>query len=206
MKKRGYIDDIMKRIRGERVLDIGCLGSYKESQLKRHRYYRKAASEIVGIDYNRYYLKKVSKGFNIHYCDITNSDNVHDIKKRFGVFKHIIATDLIEHIGDVGLFLQNLHILLDDNGVLYLTTPNVRAPFYFNMFSGKIKEKINNDHMCWYELATLSFLFKRYSFKIKKVTFCSDKTDLRAAQRLNLVYKDWMGKKLYVIVEKTKKI
>ena len=133
---KGYIKDIQKRIENERVLDVGCLGSYEKSQLVRHNIYKSSASEIIGLDYNDEFLVKAYKAGhkNIYYCDITDKYDVMDIHLQFGSFKHVIATDVLEHIDAAGPFFANIKTLMDDDGFLYLTTPNVRSPYWFSMF------------------------------------------------------------------------
>lgn len=204
MNIKEYIEDIGKRIKGEKVLDVGCLGSYDKSQLVRHNHYKKAASEIIGIDYNEDYLRKAldAGNKNLYYCDITNSESIYNISNKFGKFKHIIATDVIEHIDKVGMFCQNMKALMEDDAYLYLTTPNVRSPYWFSMFTKKRPEKINEDHMCWYDEATLGFLLKRYDLIIDKINYCTDNNDKKSARMFNLKFESWMGRRMYLIVRK----
>ncbi len=46
-------------------------------------------------------------------------------------FDLIILQDVIEHLTDVNIFVENLRILLKQNGIIYLSTPNKLSIFNF---------------------------------------------------------------------------
>lgn len=198
METHGYINDVKKRIRGQRVLDVGCLATWKENILRRHREYKKTASEIIGIDYNKEFLNLVPDA-NIHYCDMTNYDDVTNILNRFGKFSHIIATDVIEHIDNLGLFLESLNRLSNDDVSIYFTTPNSRSYFWNRQFN---TQKINHDHVCWFDDNTLKALMKRYGFYISDLKYCFNKNDARSSSKLGLKFESWMGRRIYFIIKK----
>jgi 2-polyprenyl-3-methyl-5-hydroxy-6-metoxy-1,4-benzoquinol methylase len=111
-----YVQDIQNRVRGCRVLDIGCLATAKRNILVRHKEYRKYTKEMIGIDYNKEFLEivKLSGEKNIYHVDITNNTQVEKFIEQFGIFNHIIATDIIEHIGNLTLYLDNVYKLMSE--------------------------------------------------------------------------------------------
>ena len=196
-----YVKDICERIKGKKVLDIGCCASTEKNLLKRHNEYKKTAKEIIGIDYNKQLLKiAIEKGNkNLHCVDVTDGQTVNDFMLQFGKFDTIVCTDVIEHISNPGLFLDNLKKLLTDKGKVYLTTPNARSTRWYAMYV-RNRIKINDDHVAWYDTFTLKVLLKRHGLKITKTMYHS--AEGGDAQFLKLNHQDWMARRLYVIIEK----
>ena len=97
-------------------------------------------------------------GFNV-LCG--NLETI-DIGKTFDV---IVAGDLIEHLSNPGLFLDNMKKHLRRDGVLILHTPN---PFgitrFFQMLTKKHVE-VNPDHACYYDVLTITQLLKRHGYE-----------------------------------------
>lgn len=198
-----YVDDIANRVKGKKVLDAGCCASTSKNLLKRHNIYKKDVKSILGIDYNKSLLKEAKSKFgvdNLRYCDLTNNNDVDEILNEFGTFEAIISTDVIEHIGNLTLYLDNLYRLLDNGGLLYLTTPNMPSSIFYKRYYELGHPKINIDHVCWFDATTLKVLLERSNFKLKKVMY--HKKEAQAAKTLGLKFKEWMCRRLYVIASK----
>jgi 2-polyprenyl-3-methyl-5-hydroxy-6-metoxy-1,4-benzoquinol methylase len=202
MKKfADYVVDIQKRVKDKRVLDIGCLATTEHNILLRHKEYRKYTKEMVGVDYNKDYLKMCEGEKNLYYLDITNTKEVNIFIEKFGTFSHIICTDIIEHIGNLTLFLDNVYKLLNKNGNLYITTPNALCPdLWCRSIDNDGNSKANPDHICFFDIRTLTALLNRSKLKVKEVMFqgVGDKN----LKRLNLKLAPWMGKRIYIIATK----
>lgn len=199
---KSYVEEICKRVEGKRVLDVGCCASYSKNLLKRHRLYKKSAKEIIGIDYNRELIAEAKERLNytVHFCDLTNSSDVQDIRNKFGEFDTIICTDVIEHVGNLTSFLDNINYLMTEKGVLHLTTPNMRSPRWLSMFNNN-NFKANKDHICWLEVFTLTNLLKRSGLKIVETMYHHQEDGAVSALKL-LKAKPWMARRLYVVVVK----
>ncbi len=204
MQLNEYIDNISLRIQGARVLDIGCLGSFHDTILVRHNHYKKAAKEIVGLDYNADLLAKVKAtgAKNLHYCDIADVDMVKQIQKKLGTFEHVIATDIIEHIGNLTIFLDNVKRFMSKDGSLYITTPNIRSPSWLAMWAGEARPLFNYDHICWFDLDTIKTLLNRSNFKIQRIFYCTYIRDKEYAKLFRLKWKSWMSRRLYIIARR----
>lgn len=197
-----YVMDIQNRVRGQRVLDAGCLATARHNILKRHDQYGKYAREMIGVDYNREFLEiaKSKGGKNLHYLDLVDDGQVEKFINRFGTFGHIIATDVIEHVGNLTLFLDNIRRLLNGDGNLYLTTPNALCPRYLHYaIQNDGRTKVNPDHICWFDIQTLTSLLNRSNLSIKETMY-------QQAENVdgNMVTKTrpWMGKRIYVVAVK----
>lgn len=198
---KSYVEEINKRIAGKRVLDIGCCASTSKNLLKRHFLYKKVAGEIIGIDYNKTLIAEAKSRLNtdIHYCDLTNKDDVMNIINKFGKFDTVICTDVIEHVSNLGDLLNNISMMLTDDGLLHLTTPNMRSPRWMEMFI-RDQVKVNADHICWFDIFTLNNLLTRHGFVINETMYHAQET--KSIRFLKFAPKDWMARRLYVVVKK----
>ena len=196
-----YVNEIGKRIKGKTVIDIGCCASTSKNLLKRHFLYMKTANTIIGIDYNKTLIEEAKNRLNyeVHYCDVSQKSSIENIYNKFGKFDTVVCTDVIEHVGNMTNFLDNINYLMTDNATLHLTTPNMRSPRWLNMFiAGKIK--VNKDHICWFDIFTLTILLKRSGLVVDEIMYHAQETaDIR---KLGLQPKDWMSRRLYVTIKK----
>ena len=159
---------------GRRVLDVGCIGNQmnpEDFNKSLHALFRQVVKEIVGIDIQKDKVEKLQKlGWNIYYGDAENLKEVKDLQNQ--KFDVIIALELIEHLSNVGKFLEGVRELLSNKGVLILSTPN---PFCLKHIIGRgllNKESyICHEHVAWYDSLVLKQLLKRYGFKIRDVYF-----------------------------------
>jgi 2-polyprenyl-3-methyl-5-hydroxy-6-metoxy-1,4-benzoquinol methylase len=199
MEVHGYIKHIQNQIKGKRVLDIGCLGSFEHTVLLRHDEWVKVASRVVGIDNNREFLElpKVKKRNNIFYCDITNNEDVCKFKETFPLFNHIIATDIIEHVGNITAFLNNTRSLLKQDGTIYMTTPNVRSLVWQAMWDGRMEFLRNDDHICWFDIDTLVTLLDRSGLKMHSYYYCWNEVDQKLAKEHNIDWRSSLGRRIY---------
>ena len=136
-------DIIIKYIRGKDILDIGSVGQTFAYNL--WNILEKYSGNLTGIDTERSNQKNVVLG---------NMEN-YDFNKKFDV---IVAGDVIEHIDNQGLFLENIKKHLKNDGYFILTTPNAK---WFNVIL-----KPNSTHTLWHDKYTLSHLLGKFGFRI----------------------------------------
>ena len=126
------------------MLDIGSVGQSCEYDL--WNMIRTEAKSLVGID------TMPSDDDNV----VLGSMETYDFGKKFDV---IIAGDVIEHVSNQGLFLDNIYCHLNNHGTLILTTPNAKWPTVFL--------KPNPTHTLWHDKYTLSYTLDLHGFQIK---------------------------------------
>lgn len=150
-----------------RILDIACNDGYLA------RVYSKYGS-VSGIDLNEEAVKKAkTSGIDAVVADVFDMDTVFSGKK----FDVIIAGDIIEHVFDTDLFLKKIYAVLDMNGTVLLSTPNLvslgrrimtlfgKNPFC--EFSAK-KDGINVGHIRYYTFADLEKQLAETGFSMVK--------------------------------------
>lgn len=136
-------DIIVAHCQGKDVLDIGSTGqtqAYNQwSKIK------KVAHSLIGIDVVQHPDTDVVKG---------NMENYRFDK----CFDLILAGDVLEHVMNQGLFLENILKHLKEDGLFILTTPNAKWPTVFL--------KPNPTHTLWHDRYTLSYLLEQAGFTV----------------------------------------
>lgn len=158
---------IEKYVRGKKVLDIGCVsnqvrGHYRFGSL--HKYLAEKASEIVGMDINKEGVRDLKKqGFSV----ILGNAETFELNEKFDV---IVAGELIEHLNNQGLFLENVKKHLRMGGRLILTTPNAFAAKRLIWAIGK-GVPVNEEHTLWHDVKTLKQVVKRCGYEIEDFAY-----------------------------------
>ena len=90
-----------------------------------------------------------------------------DLAEKLGSFDVIVCGELIEHVANPGLMLENIRSFLNSRGYLIITTPNPWAyPRIRLMMKGCLeKDWLNKEHVAWYSYQTLCQILDRYGYK-----------------------------------------
>jgi SAM-dependent methyltransferase len=163
---------IEPHIKGKTVLDIGCVdarpdGKKKYESTGLHRFLNEHASQLIGVDIDQDGVKQMNKdGYNVIEA---NAEDM-NLGRQFDC---IVAGELIEHLSNQGLFLENIKRHLVENGTLIITTPNAFSIVSFWRILRKNKIKVHAEHTCWYDPITIEQLLRRYSFEIEEIFFAN---------------------------------
>ena len=154
MKTREEI--IIKLVKNKKVLDLGnSWGDFKDL-------IKSQASSYKGLD--------IEKGTD--YCYDLNKP--FKLKEKFDV---IVSGELIEHIENIGIFLDNIKNVMHKNSYFVLTTPNPTS-FRFIFYGLFGKEPAFGGHIKYFTPDSLKLLLNRY-FKIVKIGFCNNTTNIK---------------------------
>lgn len=187
---------IIKYIKNKNVLDLG-VGDTSDRFL--HKFIKDNAKSVIGVELDTTRAKKLQKkGYNIIIGDAESIN----INKQFDV---IIAGDIIEHLNNPGLFLENVKKHLKKEGTFICNTPNIYS-FNFAMRSliqgGNVKHL--DEHTPGFTEQLLNELFSRHNLRIKTTIYFSHKEKtigslvIRTAGKLR---KKW-NENIIVIAEK----
>jgi SAM-dependent methyltransferase len=163
---------IEPHIKGKTVLDIGCVdarpdGKKKYKSTGLHRFLNEHASQLIGVDTDQDGVKQMKQdGYNVIEA---NAEDM-NLGRQFDC---IVAGELIEHLSNQGLFLENMKRHLVENGTLIITTPNAFSIVSFWRILRKNKIKVHAEHTCWYDPVTIEQLLRRYAFEIEEIFFAN---------------------------------
>jgi 2-polyprenyl-3-methyl-5-hydroxy-6-metoxy-1,4-benzoquinol methylase len=151
---------ILDLAHNKEILDIGSIGQTGEYSLW-NIYKDINYKSLIGIDLHD------AEAQNVEIFQLKNEDINTDQKIVYGnmenyefnkLFDLIVAGDVLEHVSNQGLFLDNIRKHLNDNGQLIITTPNAKWP--------TVIFKPNPTHTLWHDRYTLAFILEKHGFKI----------------------------------------
>ena len=108
---------ILDRVQNKKVLDIACGSGYGSFLLAT----KGNAKKVVGVDIDSEAIKYANIRYNVSnieriVCDATKFN----YNEKFDV---IVSYETIEHVNDFRSLLKNYNNLLNDDGLLYISTP-----------------------------------------------------------------------------------
>jgi len=171
MTKNNYIDEREKLItpflKNKEVLDLG-VGDISDRFL--HKIVKSNSKKCLGVELNEKYAQNLrDNGFDI----ITGNVETINLNKQFDV---VLAGDLIEHLDNPGLFLDNVKKHLKKEGSFIFNTPNIYSINFLLkglLFGGNVPHY--NEHTLGFTEQLLTELLTRHEFKIIKVVYFSHK-------------------------------
>lgn len=138
-KVRERIHWIVKNVRGQEILDVGCSQGITSILLGRE------GKNVLGIDYSSSAIQdalknlekeeeETKKHVKFEHCNFF----LKEFEKKFDV---IILGEVLEHISDINTFFEKTTNLIKDEGLIIVTTPfgindyiDHKRTFYFKDF------------------------------------------------------------------------
>lgn len=164
-------DFLIRQASGTIALHVGCVdsGLLREriaSGTHLHMRLAAVAAELWGLDTDETGIQELKRhGFeNL----ISGSAEAPPPDLPVQYFEVIIAGEVIEHVRNVGMFLDSLARLLRPNGILLLTTPN--ALRFYNPIAALLgRELVHPDHLQWFSPHTLRCAIERGPFVVEEM-------------------------------------
>lgn len=166
-----YIEGLVKN---KDVLDIGpaeLTGTLNVHKLNNglHSLIRSVSKTLIGLEKSQEQVNALTaKGFNILQGDA----------EKFCLnqkFETIFAGELIEHLSNPGLFLDNVRKHMTDDGILVLTTPNrFDAATFVSYFRRNLIPSYNKPiakHVTYFDENCLTDLLERHGFTVIEVAY-----------------------------------
>jgi len=170
-------------------------------------YIKPLAKEWIGIDINREGVELLRKhGFNPIVVDAEKPFN---LGKKFDI---ILAEEVIEHLSNLPVFLNNVYNHLKDDGIFIITTPNPISPSFFiqRLLGGEIKDVHIHNHTHWHTHETLIELLRRYNFEVVHYEYIHPMPVKQSIlyKLVKIIWKllpDVFGRNLLLIAKKSRK-
>lgn len=157
-------------VKGKKVLDLGVVQHRLEKHNNPkwlHRAIWNVSNYCSGIDIDNKGVEFLNKkGYRVICGDVQNFR----LDSQFDV---IVAGDIVEHLSDIGSFLECVKNHLNSNGVLAISTPN---PFWWKIWAKVIltgNAGPNPEHTCWFCEKTITQLLHRHGFQIDRIQYGS---------------------------------
>ena len=122
--------DVHEPLQKINILDIGCGGGLLSEPLQR------LGASVTGIDASKnnievakLHAKEMSLNINYIHCSPENFKT----EKKFSV---VLAMEVVEHVADVDLFIENCSKLLEKEGIMFVATLNKNLKSYFYAIIG----------------------------------------------------------------------
>ncbi|VVB74133.1 Ubiquinone biosynthesis O-methyltransferase [uncultured archaeon] len=200
-EKFGLITDYCK---GKDVLDIGCIGDKVESeggQIGLFSAIERVAKSVVGVDNNQKRIESIRPlGKNIVFGD---AERLGDLKFR-KEFEVIVASELIEHLNNPGMFLKGVNDSLQEDGRAVITTPNAFFSIYYMYMLLRMKPQIWPEHTCLFDEITATELFRRHGFEVERFEYMNDFSNISAP--IKFLFSLWnrrFGTYLFFVLRKS---
>ncbi|MHB1864854.1 MAG: class I SAM-dependent methyltransferase [Candidatus Saccharimonadales bacterium] len=155
-----FIDDIPQN---SIVLDVGCSTGYFGSYIKKHK-----NSIVYGIEISddRYKAEKVLD--KVYSFDLDSEWPKEVYEQKYDV---IFLGDVIEHLKDPKKFLIKLHDLINKDGRVYISTPNVaHISTRLELLGGNFEYEdlgiLDSTHLKYFTLNSLTNLIHEAGFEI----------------------------------------
>ncbi len=166
----GRIHFLLDKCRNKKVLHLGCVDEGLtmeriETGNLLHKQVQSVAEEVYGVDISKEGLDLLNKaGFtNLILGNVEQVDKISELQgKKFDI---ILASEIIEHLNNPGLFLKTANKLFSKNTIMIITTPNA---FRITGLGYKLKgfELIHPDHNFWFSWSTLRSLLLKNNYQV----------------------------------------
>jgi len=166
------LDLIERHKRSGRILDIGCAtGGFLN--LARERGW-----EAFGVEFSDYAADLAIKKYNLNVFN----GSLEEAQFKDDDFDLVCASDIIEHVNDPVDFLQEIHRILANDGLLYLAFPNAGS-FYYKFFGLIARYNYRNYFLLPYHLyhfspSTIKLLLNKTGFNIVQLKFSHSRSPL----------------------------
>lgn len=159
-------DIIIPLVTDKKVLDCGGIDHWA-AELKQlrgdwlHGIIAEHSSFCLGVDILEDETQKVNRQKKYNFL-VANVEAL-PFKGKFDV---IVAGEIVEHIYNMGLFLESAWEALVKEGILIITTPNCYSASLWLKAAFHAKERCHPEHTCYYSVQTLTYVVKRHGFKV----------------------------------------
>lgn len=155
------------------ILDIGCSTGLLANVLKKIN----PLAKITGIDISEEVGEKAKLALEEFYCLDLDYDKLPDFKKKFDL---IILGDVLEHLKRPDKLLQNLNKILNKNGEIIISLPNIayykiRIKLLFGFFNYRDTGIMDRTHLRFFTQKTIKDLITSSGYQIEEERFIFNK-------------------------------
>ncbi|HTS77843.1 MAG TPA: methyltransferase domain-containing protein [Bryobacteraceae bacterium] len=165
------VDEILRRVVGPDVLDIGCTGHQVQPGDRSWLHGRlREKYRVTGLDVSRPNIEQLrSLGFDDLHVQSAEEFELHRL------YDTVVAGEVIEHLSNPGRFLDRSRTHLRPQGQIVLSTPYPFSIMYGLYASNHFPRTCENrEHTCWVCPSTLRELSARARLEIVEWALVND--------------------------------
>ena len=180
------------------VVDIGCNDGVLLCN------YSKKINNLIGVEPSNAYKKIKDKRIKV-INKFFNKETANYYLKKFEKAKLITITNVLAHVDKANDLIQNIKLILDDNGKLI-----IEVPYILDMLNKGTFDLVYHEHLSYFSINSIKHLLERNNLKIinlKKINFGASGPSLRihATHKNNKLKESKIIEKL-ISLENKKKI
>ncbi|QCS49042.1 class I SAM-dependent methyltransferase [Picosynechococcus sp. PCC 11901] len=163
---------ILDKCLNKTVLHVGCTDFpfFKESLNQGfllHEKVNQVAQKVIGIDIAQSEVQEMqSHGYDVRLFDAQKM-STYQWKEKFDV---VLLGDVIEHIPNIGLVIEESIKMLSQDGIIVITVPNAFGIIRFLKSFFKY-EQVHPDHLVYFSSGTLETLAERFDLKVREMAW-----------------------------------
>jgi len=128
------------------------------------QYYQQANVPVLGIEPAQN-IARIALKKGIHtISEFFNADLAEQLREKGRRADVVHANNVLAHVADLNGFVRGLGLLLKDEGLAVIEVPYVK-----DMIDRSEFDTIYHEHLCYFSLTALSFLFARHDMFIRDV-------------------------------------
>ena len=184
---------IIDAVRGKRVLHLGCVGytdgttDQKIAMAKQslHAAVTDAACECNGVDLDDVAiadLRDLGIFTNVIHGDV---EKLNELREQLGQYDVVLAGDIIEHLSNPGLMLNDIKMYMKSDGILIVSTPNSFGIASWIKYARGIFHE-GAQHVICFNPITLKQLLNRHGYRVVESVTCYQS---RASQQYGFAFR-----------------
>ena len=173
----GRVEHLIDISKGKKVVHFGFADApFTKGRIDTkeilHLKLKTVCSELVGIDYDEAAVNDYVKATNDTNAYSGNIYDLSAIDINLKDYEIILLGEIIEHLSNPGIALDEVCKHISDTARLVVSVPN---GFGFWPFQGSLNnvELIHHDHVAWYSMYTLSNLLSKHGFDVVESSYYS---------------------------------
>ncbi|MBI4982361.1 MAG: methyltransferase domain-containing protein [Candidatus Omnitrophica bacterium] len=153
---RLLLNKLIRFRRKGRILDVGCAAGFLLDEAK------KLGWEVSGVELSSWAVKYAKQEFGLNVFE----GGLKDAGFAYNYFDAVVMTDVIEHLPDPRMVLEEARRILKTDGILCISTPDIES--LLSKILGAKWWGIQQSHLFYFSRKTINRMLDAAGFKVIK--------------------------------------
>lgn len=185
---------LLELCKGKTVLDVGCIGQDRDFSSPEwlHNKLRKVARQIDGVDILTDQISHLNaQGYSMY--------SVEELQTKANTYDVVVMSDVIEHVNDPVGFLSFYSRFLNENGKIFVSTPNSNRSINFVNILFNNNYTVNPEHVFWFCPKTLLEVTLRANLSLKDFYWAGNYFELNEVKGIYQKFKIFISNLLFKV-------